>query len=70
MFILIFFSLLFFVPGLVMLLFPAFLWELRVGWMVEGDSEPSDLFLMQTRFGGVVIIGVGLYILIRGIYLA
>ena len=45
-------------------LFPDFFWFWSEGWKVQGDSEPSDLWLFMTRFGsfiGVIMIGYMLY---------
>lgn len=32
---------------------PAFAWHLRGGWMVKGDSEPSDEYLLTQRIGSI-----------------
>ncbi len=36
--------------------FPALGWHLRYGWMVQGDSEPSDAYLLMSRITSVVVL--------------
>ncbi|MNH46461.1 hypothetical protein D3C79_1092550 [compost metagenome] len=50
--------------GLLNLFFPSFAWFLKHGWAVNGESEPSEAFLVLTRIGGVIaaVIGVGLLV--------
>jgi hypothetical protein len=62
----VFVSLLFIVPGLLGIFFPTFGWYLRYGWMVDGDSEPSDAFIFISRIGGAIGIILGLIVLISG----
>ncbi|MNH95799.1 hypothetical protein D3C73_484510 [compost metagenome] len=66
MYILVF--LLMIIIGIVNLIFPAFAWQLRHGWMVRGDSEPSDTFLILTRIGGVVAIVIGVSLLMASMF--
>ncbi|WHX47631.1 hypothetical protein QNH46_15920 [Paenibacillus woosongensis] len=61
-----FVSLLFIVPGLLGLFFPAFGWYIRYGWMVNGDSEPSEAFIAMSRIGGGLAIFFGLLVLLTG----
>lgn len=59
-------SLLFIVPGLLSLFFPAFGWYIRYGWMIEGDSEPSEAFIAMSRIGGGIAVFIGLLVLLTG----
>ncbi|WP_227793279.1 DUF6199 family natural product biosynthesis protein [Paenibacillus guangzhouensis] len=52
--------------GLLNVLNPTFAWYMKEGWKVSGDSEPSDTYLALTRFGGVVAIIMGLFVMISG----
>lgn len=60
------FSLLFIISGLLGIFFPSFGWYIRYGWMVNGDSEPSDAFIFLSRVGGAIAIVVGLTIIFTG----
>lgn len=61
-----FVSLLFIVPGLLGLFFPTFGWYIRYGWMVDGDSEPSEAFIAMSRIGGGIGVFLGLLVLLAG----
>lgn len=59
---LIFFGLLIIVFGLVSIIFPQFFWQLRVGRKIPG-VPPNKLYLMVLRFGGLLVIILGLIML-------
>lgn len=43
--------------------FPRFFWYYHVGWRFRGgDVEPSDMYLMFTRIGGIVTVVVALLV--------
>jgi len=52
--------------GLINIFKPTFAWYMKEGWKVSGDSEPSDSYLALTRFGGVVAVIMGLFVMISG----
>ena len=54
-------SLLCIVAGLAMLLNPELVFELSESWKLDSGAEPSRLFILSTRFGGVmcVLAGIG-----------
>ena len=45
--------------GIFLLAKPQFYFELTESWKHGGSSEPSDLFILSTRFGGIMCIVVG-----------
>ncbi|RJE86939.1 hypothetical protein D3P07_17310 [Paenibacillus sp. 1011MAR3C5] len=55
----VFIGLIFIAFGVLYLVKPDFAWYINEGWKVKGDSEPSEGYLMMTRFGGVVLLIVG-----------
>ncbi|WP_314590507.1 DUF6199 family natural product biosynthesis protein [Paenibacillus terrigena] len=61
-----FFGLIIIAIGLMNIFKPSLAWYLKEGWKVSGDSEPSDTYLALTRFGGVVAIIMGLFVMISG----
>ncbi|WP_159881906.1 DUF6199 family natural product biosynthesis protein [Paenibacillus puerhi] len=46
--------------GLLMLLRPQALWALTESWKSADATEPSDLYLWSTRFGGIICLLAGL----------
>jgi len=52
--------------GILNLAKPEFAWYLKEGWKVDGDSEPSDTYLMFTRIGGGFAILVGIIVFFAG----
>lgn len=48
------------VVGLVMALFPAFIYELVESWKNSSADTPSKLYKFHIRFGGVVCTLVGI----------
>lgn len=49
--------------GIVNIVYPQFAWYLKEGWKVDGDSEPSDLYLMMSRISGVAALFMGIFIM-------
>jgi hypothetical protein len=50
--------------GLTMLIRPAAVWALAESWKSNDATEPSDLYLFSTRFGGGMCTLAGLAALI------
>ncbi|GAA3401957.1 DUF6199 family natural product biosynthesis protein [Paenibacillus hodogayensis] len=50
--------------GLTMLIRPSLIWAITESWKSNDATEPSDLYKLSTRFGGVMftLIGIGLCI--------
>lgn len=62
----VFFGLIFIAFGILNLVKPDFAWYINEGWKVKGDSEPSEGYLMMTKFGGIVAIIIGTIFVIGG----
>lgn len=45
--------------GFIMLINPKFIFELTESWKNNSDSEPSDLYIFNTRFGGIIVLIIG-----------
>lgn len=52
----IFFAILFIALAILNIIYPAFGWYLRYGWMVKGDSQPSEAYLLMNRIGSVIVL--------------
>lgn len=50
----------FLIIGAVMLFSPETFYEITQSWKNESASEPSDLFMLGTRFGGAAFLIVGI----------
>ncbi len=50
------FAILFIGIALLNIFFPAFGWYLRYGWMVKGNSEPSEAYLMMSRISSIIVL--------------
>lgn len=46
--------------GLLMILRPQVLFELVESWKSDSLGEPSRMYLLSTRFGGVLVAAVGI----------
>ncbi|WHY21586.1 hypothetical protein QNH28_11630 [Paenibacillus sp. G2S3] len=57
-----FFIFLFVLLALLNILFPRFGWYMRYGWMVKGDVEPSEAYLLMTRVSSIVALIVLFFI--------
>ena len=53
-------SILLILGGLLMLFFPDLVYDLSELWKSNRSAEPSRLYLISTRFGGVMFILVGI----------
>lgn len=60
------FIILFTILTVVNIINPAFGWYLRYGWMVKGDSEPSETYLIMSRVGSVFALVILLIVLFSG----
>ncbi|WP_078548800.1 DUF6199 family natural product biosynthesis protein [Litchfieldia alkalitelluris] len=49
-----------FIIGLTMIIKPSFIWLIAESWKSEDATEPSGLYLMSTRFGGIMCSLVGI----------
>ncbi len=54
-----FFGFLLLAVGIVSMIFPRLFWHLRIGRKVP-HVEPSSLYLMMLRFGGLLTVALGL----------
>ena len=52
------------IAGAVSFFFPKFGWEMKHGRAINGESGPSDNYIMLTKASGVLIMGLGLGLLI------
>lgn len=50
------FAILFILIAILNIFFPAMGWYMRYGWMVKGDSEPSEAYLMMSRISSVIVL--------------
>jgi hypothetical protein len=57
----IFFAILFIACAVLNIIYPDFGWYLRYGWMVKGESEPSEAFIFMSRIGSVIALFVFLF---------
>ncbi|MFC5401574.1 DUF6199 family natural product biosynthesis protein [Cohnella soli] len=55
-------AILFILIAVLNIIYPAFGWYLRYGWMVKGDSEPSDAYLLMSRISGIIVLIVFLFV--------
>jgi hypothetical protein len=46
--------------GLLMILRPQVFFELVESWKSDSPGEPSRMYLLSTRFGGVLVAAVGI----------
>lgn len=60
------FLILFVALAILNIVYPAFGWYLRYGWMVKGQSEPSEAYLIMSRIGSVLALVVLLFALFSG----
>ncbi|MNJ46043.1 hypothetical protein D3C77_411630 [compost metagenome] len=57
-----FFLFLFVILALLNIIFPRIGWHLNYGWMVKGNVEPSDAYLLMTRITSVLALIVVFFI--------
>lgn len=53
-------GILFLVIGFVMVRFPEFIYEITESWKSYSSGDPSDLYKLSTRVGGIAFILVGI----------
>ncbi|WP_342421433.1 DUF6199 family natural product biosynthesis protein [Paenibacillus sp. FSL E2-0178] len=49
-------SILFMLIAILNIFFPAMGWHMRYGWMAQGESEPSDAYLLMSRISSVIVL--------------
>lgn len=59
-----------FLWGLFMFCCPSLFWELFESWKNAGSTEPSESYLLQTRIGGGICMGVGLFVFIASFFIS
>lgn len=57
------FAVLFILLGLVSVVFPKAFWHMRIGRKVP-HVKPSKLYLGMLRFGGLLVVALGIYLLL------
>lgn len=50
------FAVLFILLAILNIFFPAMGWHMRYGWMVKGDSGPSEAYLVMSRITSVIVL--------------
>lgn len=55
--------------GLLMLVRPTVIWKITESWKSNDGTEPSDLYILSTRFGGVMCTLAGLGVIIAYLFL-
>lgn len=58
----IFFCILFIAVAVLNTFFPKFGWQMRYGWMMKGESEPSDADLLMSRISSIIVLIVFLFV--------
>jgi hypothetical protein len=48
------------------LLFPRTAWFWNIGWQFK-NAEPSEAAILMGRIGGILAIGIGLFLLLSGL---
>jgi hypothetical protein len=62
------FIILFIILAILNIVYPTFGWYLRYGWMVKGESEPSEAYLIMSRVGGIVALVLLIFVLFSGAF--
>ena len=57
------------IAGVLMLCFPNTVYDMTESWKSYASSEPSDLYLIHTRIGGIACSIVGIAGIIAGMIL-
>lgn len=50
------FAVIFVLIAVLNIFFPAMGWRMRYGWMVKGDSGPSEAYLIMSRITSVIVL--------------
>jgi hypothetical protein len=56
----------FIILGAMFILNPSLIWLLTESWKSEDGAEPSSLYIWNTRFGGMILMIVGIGSVIVG----
>ncbi|OXS62398.1 hypothetical protein B1A99_00575 [Cohnella sp. CIP 111063] len=62
------FIILFIILAILNIVYPSFGWYLRYGWVVKGESEPSEAYLIMSRVGGIVALVLLIFVLFSGAF--
>lgn len=60
----VFFAILFIAVAILNILFPAFGWRMRYGWMIKGQSEPSNAYLLMSRISSIIVLILFLFFIL------
>ncbi|BFH60993.1 DUF6199 family natural product biosynthesis protein [Paenibacillus azoreducens] len=66
MWLLIIFGIAILVLGIIQIKNPSFGWKYNEGWKVNGDSEPSDAYLIMAEIGGIFATVLGAVFILLG----
>ncbi|MBE9916037.1 hypothetical protein G8C92_18645 [Paenibacillus donghaensis] len=66
MWLLIFFGIAILVLGIIQIKNPSFGWKYNEGWKVNGDSKPSDAYLIMAEIGGIFATVLGAVFILLG----
>jgi hypothetical protein len=58
------FAFLFIAIAILNIVYPSFGWYMRYGWMVKGESEPSNAYLIMSRISSVIVLIVFMFFII------
>ncbi|MGO4693218.1 DUF6199 family natural product biosynthesis protein [Paenibacillus sp. 2TAB26] len=62
------FVILFVIIAFLNIFFPKFGWYMRYGWMVKGNSEPSDAYILMSRISSIIILIVFLFVILPNLF--
>lgn len=54
--------------GVIQIRNPSWGWKANEAWKVEGESEPSEAYLVLAEIGGILIVVMGAFLLLVGIF--
>ena len=58
------------VIGVIMLVNPKLFYDITQSWKHNGSTEPSDLFILETKVGGILCLLVGLGVVVIFLFVA
>jgi hypothetical protein len=53
-------GLFFIIIGVLFIIIPSFIWLITESWKSDDRTEPSGLYIWSTRFGGMILLIVGI----------